>query len=603
MPLTPAQQIFCNNYLAQTADLRIAGQSTLLTLLATIVIPPLASKDEEDAILAKMKSGRSLLDDSTTDKELLAAKVLIDEAVAMVGASTQRIAQSTQDAQLLVQQIQNLIDTVDPGAPEAVKQKFLDNTAKALAHLSGAPLPAVLAAMPNVIEKLQNAQLKIAEDVRIELAAQEARNIEAKELLETVDTLVTTLRSDADVTMISQINQLAKDVAVTLNEPVSKDALSAAPSLIKTLDETIKQLNTQLEEQEARNNDAKALIQTAQELKPTLRTDATETMKSDIDLLVKTVLDTLPDPVSKEALAAAPALIERLKDAIETLNTQLEQEQIKRNEDAKKLVQGAKLAADGIDPEALPTLKEEMAELFRNIEATVPEPVTIDALAAAASQHNTLLQKLTEITQEMDALRLIRDAALEKLKRLATTAPALIPHARAPETDTKTILDAATKLLDDSAIYNDLAQIKAQNLTAEALEPQITELEKRMSDITQAIEVKLQEIKVAVDDANKTLTTPKGRKFSPTQTVAFEGLIKVETDKTDADLSAASVVVPALKSIQTMMNTLSASLAAYEKRINAVVPPDLAQMTTKEKATLAASKKAATDALNEVTEL
>ena len=156
MVLTPAQMAFCRNYIGRGKIARLHGASAIVQQLSAIVIPADATPEETAEIRAHIQAGRSLIDDSTVDKELKRAKIEADEAYETVATSVARIVAATDRAALQNAQAGGLPATVDLDANEADQQSISDEAARIVALAVGAPVPQVLATIDADIAQLQS---------------------------------------------------------------------------------------------------------------------------------------------------------------------------------------------------------------------------------------------------------------------------------------------------------------------------------------------------------------------------------------------------------------------------------------------------------------
>lgn len=303
-----------------------------------------------------------------------------------------------------------------------------------------------------------------------------------------------------------------------------------------------------------------------------------------------------------DVVAAARLGIEKQEDIVASLNEAAERDREKRKQKAQEL--RTQVAKTALPKDAEDSEIAEAEKLGKKIDA-LPDTPTPSELAQAVNDLAAFTDYLSDLEPKLKERRERFAKVKSVLARLAADAPKLMPHKRAPAGgDAQNIAEDAKQLLATSGHLLEWSKVTSwteADLTN--LDKSCGVLEGRMDDLNGAITKKITEIEKAVQAVKTCIGTPKGRKFGGAQIAAFEQLIAAQTKHTDADLGQADTVISALEEQVTQLNELSVTLAANEARITAVKVPKDADLSAKEKAALAAAKKAAMDALDKVDEL
>ena len=468
MPLNAEQKAFCDAFLGPAGAGVMQGQSLLLKQFAALSVPDSATKQEADDIAARIKSGRSLLDDSTTDRELAQAKVDLDAARELIDAVNARIASDR--------------DFVPDDAALAARAEQADA----------------------VVDKAQARFDKAAGDI-----------------LRVGDGLVTGFDPDANGDEVRDRDAAIAALHDALAPPVDATALGKAKAALLPLQKLSAAVKKRCDE--ARQ----------------VRTVAAVPLRAAGDTA------TVPDDATDAEKQALTTLIDGLK------------------------------ALDETPSEA--------------------------ALAQATKDAATLKDMTEKLTADLVARHERFDKAQTLFARLAADAKALQLHAQAPKSEAAQIGQDADKLKASAGKFDDWAAVTTWAASdLEPLESSIIDLEAQVKTLNDAVEKIIAELQAAIKLTSDAISGPGGRAFSDPQKAAFEGMLKAETDKTDADLAQAGPVITALAALAPKIQALSAALAAGEKRISAVKIPALDLLSTKEKADLTNAGDAAKAALDQV---
>ncbi len=176
MALTPAQLAFCTRYLGHGRAGRLAGTYELLEDIAALGVPDEANAEERAAVAGLAKNVRALLDDNASDKELTAAKGLIEQAEIKIREIGDRLDKARAAAATLHARYVELPKKLPEATPAETRKAFTDDVDAQLEALMGAPATATLRAagdaLPGFAQRIQDIKDTLAHE-------QEERNTKA----------------------------------------------------------------------------------------------------------------------------------------------------------------------------------------------------------------------------------------------------------------------------------------------------------------------------------------------------------------------------------------------------------------------------------------
>jgi hypothetical protein len=595
--LTADQISFLNTYLRKGRVPQILGQHELLQELAQVKVPIGATPTEADQIRRRIAASRSLLDDSSTDRELMQAKRDLDEAVALVNRIPQRIADSRNRAVELAKTAREVAGTVDPDA-SATDRQGVAEAVQALTDLFGAdPTPDEIVQAEGALSQLREQLRHLAEagDLVRKQRAERAQALrqQAEELAKTID-------ADATESDRQGVARAVQELSDLFGADPTPDEIVQAEGALTQLRQRLQHLAEAGDLVRAQRAErAQALRQQAAELAKTIDADATKGDRLEVAKAASVVTDGLKDPVSADMLSKAEADIGLLKELLETIAKRCEDDRTRRREACKEV----KLRVAGTpDPEAAEDEKQKLAGLAKPVLGLAEIP-TDGQLETAAGHAETYRQELATLKDAVAERRERFKGAATLLVRLRPAAVALKPHDKAPAGESGPVTQEAAQLLLDSADLQDWAKVTTwtKDKLVE-LDKAIVLLEERMAAVNKATQQRIDAVDNAATGTKAVIEKAPGRAFTVSQQTPLLDLVKAETERFAKDVALSDSVIEALKKLATTVSALSVALAGADKRLAAVVPPADTDLSPKEKAALTKARDAATKGLDEVTD-
>lgn len=396
-------------------------------------------------------------------------------------------------------------------------------------------------------------------------------------------------------------------VYVFLNVPAFKDAPSDntfGPAYNAALQAVNAFENTswaKFPAQEVRNREATTLVSQATQVSTALDAEAAQGAQAEVATALQDITLLLKAPVSAQALLTGAGSLQSLKEKIDAIGKQCEEDRAKRKQARQTLIE--RIGGAPADAKATTQEKDHLATLAKPI-TDLPEIPSTKQLEDATKAAEAVEQEATVLKQRVEERTKRFENAAKLLERLAPKAPALTPHARASANDTKPVLEEAANLLAQSGKFTAWEQVATWDANALVeLEKAIAGLETRMTEVKKLTEGRIVKAEEAFARVTEAIEKASDRPFSGTQQSFLKGLIKPQTDLFGQDTANAETVVQALNKQADAATALSKALAGLAKRLAAVTPPLEASLSPKEIDALKKAREAATKALDEVTEL